>query len=200
MKSTRVLLMFAALSLGGAAMAQSDAHKMQSDAPKVQTEAQKSFAALKTLAGNWEGKIIMDTTAFGKPDDDTMKVSLRVTSRGNALVHEMGDLNPAGDPTKNDHPVTMFYLDGDKLTLIHYCDAGNRPRMTARVSEDGKRIEFDFADLSGSNGHGHMHHAVFTIIDANHHIEEWTYMMPGDKPMHGRAELQRVTEKQASAR
>jgi len=28
-----------------------------------------------------------------------------------------------------------------------------------------------------------MHHAVFTVIDANHHTEDWTYMTPGDKPV-----------------
>jgi hypothetical protein len=37
-----------------------------------------------------------------------------------------------------------------------------------------------------------MDHAVFTFIDANHHIEEWTYMMPGDKPVHARFDLQRT--------
>jgi hypothetical protein len=200
MKSTRVLLSIILLLVAGAALAQSDAHKHPTETPKVQTEAQKSFAALKTLAGYWEGKIKLDTNDFGKPGDDTMKVSMRVTSRGNALVHEMGEMKPGEDPTKVDHPITMFYLDGDKLTLIHYCDAGNRPRMTARVSEDGKKIEFDFADLSGSNSYGHMYHAVFTIIDANHHIEEWTYMLPGDKLVHARGELQRVPQQQASAR
>src|SRR5215472_1673125 len=200
MEAIRVMLSLMLLPRATAVLAKQDAHKHPTDAPKVETDAQKSFAMLKTLAGKWEGKVTIDTDAFGKPDDDTMKVNLRVTSRGNALVHEMGELNPAADPTKSDHPVTMFYLDGDKLTLVHYCDAGNRPRMTARVSEDGKKVEFDFADLSGSNSHGHMHHAVFTIIDANHHIEEWTYMMPGDKPVHARSDLQRVTQQQASSR
>ena len=200
MKQIQAMLLLALMSVGGAAFAQSDAHKHSTETPQVKTESQKAFAALKGLAGNWEGKVKLDTDALGKPGDDTIKVSMRVTSRGNALVHEMGELKSEEDPTKYDHPVTMFYMDGDKLTLVHYCDAGNRPRMTARVSEDGKQIEFDFADLSGSNNHGHMHHGVFTIVDANHHIEEWTYMMPGDKPVHARAELQRIPQQQASAR
>ncbi|HEY1937472.1 MAG TPA: hypothetical protein VGJ33_06035 [Candidatus Angelobacter sp.] len=200
MKSIRVTLFPILLLAAGAAFAQSEAHKHPTDTPKVQTEAQKSFAALKALAGAWEGKVKMDTDDFGKPGDDTIKVNLRVTSRGNVLVHEMGELKPGEDPAKYDHPVTMFYLDGDKLTLVHYCDAGNRPRMTANVSEDGKTIEFSFLDLSGSNSYGHMHHAVFTIIDANHHIEEWTYMMPGDKLVHAQTELHRVMQQQASAR
>ena len=80
-----------------------------------------------------------------------MQVTLRVTSRGNALVHEMRDPTVPDDPTKTDHPVTMLYLDGDHLTLVHYCDAGNRPRMVARKSADGKTVEFDFVDLSGGN-------------------------------------------------
>jgi len=52
-----------------------------------------------------------------------MQVSLRVTSRGNALVHEMNESGTPDDPTHYDHPVTMLYLDGDRLLLTHYCDA-----------------------------------------------------------------------------
>lgn len=200
MKAIRVTLSLISMLAASAAFAQTDAHRHATEAPTVQTEAQKSFAALKTLAGAWEGKVKIDTDAFGKPDDDTIKVNMRVTSRGNVLEHEMGELKPTADPTKYDHPITMFYLDGDKLTLVHYCDAGNRPRMTARASEDGKKIEFDFADLSGSDKRGHMQHAVFTIIDENHHIEEWTYMLPGDKPVHARGELQRVKKQELAAR
>jgi hypothetical protein len=159
------------------------------------TEAQRSFALLKTLAGDWEGHVSVEPQIPGMTDKDKDKplhVSLRVTSRGNAVVHEMQEAGTPLDAAKYDHPVTMMYLDGDHLTLIHYCDAGNRPRMTGKVSPDGKTVEFTFADLSGSNQYGHMYHAVFTAIDANHHTEEWTYMMPGDKPMHAHFDLVRT--------
>jgi len=116
---------------------------------------------------------------------------MRVTSRGNALVHEVYALGVPDDPTRYDHPVTMLYLDGDHLSLVHYCDAGNRPRMVARPSVDGKTVEFDLVDISGPLKYGHMHHAVFTMIDANHHTEDWTYMMPGDKPIHAHFDLTR---------
>jgi hypothetical protein len=53
-------------------------------------------------------------------------------------------------------------------------------------------VEFEFRDLSGGNDYGHMYHAVFTVVDANHHTEDWTYMMPGDKAMHAHMDLQRA--------
>ena len=183
-------LLFVLTWFASVALAQSDMHKA---ADKVSpSEAEKSFTLLKTLAGSWEGPVKLEPP---QPDMDTGKplhITLRVTSRGHAIVHEMQEAGTALDPAKYDHPVTMLYLDGDRLTLIHYCDAGNRPRMVAQSSPDGKRVEFGFQDLSGGNEYGHMYHAVFTAIDANHHTEDWTYMMPGDKPLHAHFDLQRV--------
>src|ERR1700677_4877167 len=171
MKSLRLVLSIVFVSFATVAFAQSD--------------AQKSFDQLKTLAGSWEGHV---TTIPPQPDIDgkSMQASLRVTSMGNAIVHEM---TGAGRP---DDPITMLYLDGDRLLLTHYCDAGNRPRMVARTASDGKTVEFDFLDVAGGTQYGHMHHAVFTVIDANHHTEDWTYMEPGDKPFHARLDLKRA--------
>src|SRR6058998_1469194 len=65
-------------------------------------------------------------------------------------------------------PVTMFYLDEGRFLLTHYCDAGNSLRQ-------------------------HMHHAKFTFIDANHHTEDWTFML-GDKEVHGHVDLHRTAD------
>lgn len=185
MKSARfvpvVSLLFCAV-----AFAQSSAK------PAAPSEAQKSFDTLKTLAGAWEGPVTVVPPQPEMSDNKPVHLSLRVTSRGHAIVHEMQEAGTTLDPSKYDHPVTMFYLDGERLTLVHYCDAGNRPRMVARRSPDGKKVEFDFVDLSGGNQYGHMYHAVFTLLDANHHTEDWTYMMPGDKPVHAHMHLTRA--------
>jgi hypothetical protein len=83
-------------------------------------------------------------------------------------------------------------IEGKVAHASHHCDAGNRPRMTGKMSPDGKTVEFEFLDVAGSTRYGHMHHAVFTAIDPNHHTEDWTYMEPGDKLVHAHIELQRT--------
>lgn len=154
--------------------------------------SKQAFDAIKTLAGEWEGRVTLTPPMQGM-GETKLHLTMRVTSRGHAIVHEFQEAGTPLDPAKYDHPVTMFYLDDqDQVSLVHYCDAGNRPHMVARKSPDNKTIEFDFVDMSGGNQRGHMHHAVFTLIDADHHTQEWTYMMPGDKPMRARMDLTRV--------
>jgi hypothetical protein len=195
MKSPRSVLSVVLLLLSTLAFAQSEMEKadaQKSPATAVPSEAQKSFDKLKALAGDWEGAVTADPPTSEMPAGARVHVSMRITSRGNALVHEMQEPGTPLDPTKYDHPLTMIYLNDDQLHLVHYCDAGNRPHMVAKSSPDGRTVEFTFVDLSGGNEYGHMYHAVFTAVDANHHTEDWTYLMPGDKPMHGHMDLKRV--------
>jgi hypothetical protein len=164
MKSLRFMLSLVLLSLCTMAFAQ--------------TDAQKSFEKLKTLAGTWEG------TFEGK----TMRVSLRVTSMGNTLMHEM-----AGDGRPDD-PISMFTIDGDHLLLTHYCDAGNQPHMVGTVSPDGKTITFNFVNASNlvSSQMGHMQRATFNFIDDDHHTEKWEFAMSDGKEMGGLLDLKRT--------
>lgn len=175
MKSVRFTLFVLSIALSIGAIAQSNS--------QPQTDAQKSFGAMKTLAGTWEGRLTTtppDPEVQGKP----IKVTLRVTSSGNAVMHEIQI------PGRQDDPITMFYLDGDRLTLTHYCDAGNRPRMAGKLADDGKTLDFKFLDISGEMKY-HMHHSLITLGDADHHSEDWTFMV-ADKPVIAHMELQRV--------
>lgn len=186
MKPSGSTLLVVLLSLSTMALAQSDAHKSDVQKPVApKSEAQESFDKLKTLEGSWEGPVttVPPLTEAGVM---LMQVSLRVTSMGNAIMHNMKI------PGRPEDPITMLYLDQDRLLLTHYCDAGNRPRMTANASPDGKTVEFNFVDVAGSIKYGHMRRAVFTIIDANHHIEEWTSIFPGDKQVRAHFDLKRT--------
>ncbi|HEY4355860.1 MAG TPA: hypothetical protein VGN16_08945 [Acidobacteriaceae bacterium] len=146
----------------------------------AQSDAAKSFDQLKTLAGSWEGGV------GGMPM--RANVTLRVTSMGNTLMHEM---KVTGRP---DDPISMFHLDNGHLQMTHYCDAGNQPHFVATVSPDGKTFTFDYVDatnLHAGQG-GHMQHVIFTILDADHHTELWQFAGEDGKVMGALMDLKRV--------
>jgi len=138
-------------------------------------DGSKAFDKLRSLEGSWSGKT---------PDGHTVQISNRVTSGGSVLMSEI---------TGHEDMITMFYMDGGRLLLTHYCAAGNQPRMVASMSPDGKTITFDFLDATNllpSQG-GHMERVVFTLIDQDHHTEDWQFAGNDGQKQHERFDLQR---------
>ena len=183
MKSLPLALCLGILSLCGLAFAQNSSRGEEATS-QTTSDALLSFGALKRLAGTWTGRV---TTDPRNPEmDGAIQVTMRVASRGNILVHEIA---PGGVPEP-----TVIYLEGDRLTLVHYCEAGNRPRMVARKSADQKTVEFDFVGISGHKRPAYLHNFVFTPISLDHHIEDWTFMLPGDKLLRAHFDLKRAKE------
>lgn len=117
MKSLRFLFSFVMLTACALANAQSP------DKPGTISDAQRTFDTIKALAGTWQGSVTTDNPAWST--DKPMPLSIRVASHGNALIHELNTGGPE---------VTVFYVESDRLALIHYCDFGNRPHMVAQPS------------------------------------------------------------------
>ena len=174
-----IMICLLVLLLGrGTAVAQTAS---QPTKPAASTAAQKAFEKMKTLAGSWQG------TIMGIP----INLTIRLASSGTAILHE-GNRDGGGRPGPPDHEITMFYLDGDRLLATHYCDAGNRPRFEGKLSPDGNTIEFTFLDVAGSTQGGLVQRMAFTIVDANKHVIEFTFLLPDRKPMQLRGEFQRT--------
>jgi hypothetical protein len=141
----------------------------------AQLSSRDSFEKLKSLAGTWEGKM---------SNGQAVRESYRVTANGSAVMSEIeGEHNM----------VTMFHLDGDRLLMTHYCGAGNQPRMKAVPVADGNSVAFDFLDATNlaDPEAGHMHRAMFTLVDSKHLNEEWVWKKDG-KETKDHFELQRV--------
>jgi len=148
-KRTATRILIAVLTMAAAAVAQ--------------TDAQKAFTTIKSLPGTWEGNSQMGP----------VKVTFKTTSGGSAVMSEI---------LGKEDMITMFNLDGPgRLLMTHYCAAGNEPRMEASVSPDGKVITFNYVDATNlaSPDAPHMHKMVLTLIDENHHTEEWTFVDHG---------------------
>src|SRR5687768_3479607 len=143
-----------------------------------QSEAKKAFNTLKTLAGSWQGTIMGISINF----------TIRAASSGTAILHE-GNTTAEGPPK---HEITMFYLDGDRLLATHYCDGGNRSHFEGKMSPDGKTIELSFLEVVGSTRGGYLKGMVFTLIEADRHSVEATFVMPDGKPIPLRGEFKRT--------
>ena len=157
MKSIRIaLLSLFAIFFATAALAQSN--------------SQAAFEKLKSLQGSWAGK-----TSEGRE----VQVSFRVVSGGSAVMSEI-----QGESEIN--MITMFHLDGDRLLMTHYCGAGNQPRMVGTMSPDGKTLTFNFLDVTNllSTQPGHMQQLIVTIVDPNHHTEQWDFLNQDGKQQH----------------
>ena len=141
----------------------------------AQSNAQKTFDKLKSLNGTWEGKA---------SNGQTVQVDNRTTSGGSAIMSEIKGYEDM---------VSMIHMDGDRVLMTHYCGAGNQPRFTASLSPDGKIVTFDYLDATNLSAQpAHMQHVVFTVPDANHHSEDWTFVQPDGKQMHEHFDLQRT--------
>ena len=130
----------------------------------AQSDAQRILDRFKSMAGTWQGKSL---------GGDTNQVAYQLVAGGKAVMGEIH--NGSGDMT------SMFYVDGNRLLMTHFCPSGNQPRMTATISPDLKMVSFDFLDATNLSAPtaGHMHRAVYLFSDDDHYSEEWTWKQEG---------------------
>ena len=123
-----------------------------------------AFEQLKALAGHWEAQ---------PAGEEKATLDLELTSGGTALI-ERFHMVEGGKPVEM---ITLYYLDGDQLKLTHYCMTGNQPTMVGAYNPETKTVQFDFASITNlkSPDAGHMHHAVYTLIDNDHFKTAWTF-------------------------
>jgi len=87
MKSVGLVLSLVLMCLASVVVAQSGGYKSV-DKP-AQSDAQKSFTLLKSSRARWEGPVTTVPKLPDMGDNTRTQATLRVTSRGNALVHEL---------------------------------------------------------------------------------------------------------------
>jgi hypothetical protein len=128
---------------------------VNADEPAKPKPGSPEFERMKTLVGTWKGKADM-----GQGPID-MTVQFRLLAGGSVLEEKCF----AGTPNEM---VTMYFDNGDKLALTHYCVFGNRPGMLLK-SSDSKSVSFDFDKTCGINPakESHMHALTIQFDDAD---------------------------------
>ncbi len=150
------------------------------DEPATTKKSSPEFERMKTLVGNWKGKVDM-----GEGPID-MTVQYRLLAGGSVLEERCF----TGTPNEM---VTMFYDQNDKLALKHYCMFGNRPAMLLKSSND-KTLKFDFDATCGIDPkkESHMHALTITFDDADTITTSCKAMMNGEAMPEQPATFKRV--------
>ena len=145
---TKLSVIFGAFILAGALLAAAG------EMPKAKPGSPE-FEQMKTLVGTWTGKADMGN---GPVD---MTVRYRLLAGGSVLEERVFEGTPH-------EMVTMYYDQGGKLALTHYCVMGNRPAMQLK-SSDGKTLTFDFDPTCGIDParESHMHALKISFVDQN---------------------------------
>ena len=146
--------------------------------PPANIDSTAAFSRLKSLVGEWEADSNM-----GK-----LRLTYTLIAGGAAVVErETSDHMP--------EMLTVYYMDGKRLLLTHYCMAGNQPRMEAH-SYDGAKGELQFRFLDVTNlaapGTGHMRNATLRFLDDSHISGEWQFYESGQLKMTEFAQYTRI--------
>ncbi len=146
------------------------AHEEHMAAVKTPT----SFDPLKALVGEWR--------EVGKGDKGTV-VSYELVAGGSALIERM-------DPGTEHSMVTVYYPNGDKVMMTHYCAEGNQPRM--RGEGNAKSMKFTMIDVTNlpTPKSPHMDGLTLTFTDKDHLVQEWSHK-DGDTVVTFRFDLER---------
>jgi hypothetical protein len=146
--------------------------------PAATLDATAAFSRLKSLVGEWEG---------GK-DMGKMHLTYTLIAGGTAIVErEVSEKMP--------EMLTVYYMDGKRLLLTHYCMAGNQPRMEARAYNTATgELKFGFLDATNlaNPGAGHMRNATFRFADDRHFATDWQFYENGQVKMTESTEFTRV--------
>jgi hypothetical protein len=132
------------------------------------TETKAAFEKLKSLAGDWEGKDDMGMAA---------KTNFKVMISGTTVMETLSPTGMGGEEM-----LSLFNIDGDSISLLHYCPTNNQPRMRAAPpSGDIKELTFTFQGAGNlpSEDVGHQHKLVLHFDDADHITETWTWRSKG---------------------
>ncbi len=130
-----------------------------------------AFKKLQSLAGDWAGK-----------DEHGMdaKTSFKVIVANTTVMETLA-------VSGMEEMITIYHVDGDAITLVHYCPTNNQPRMRAvPETENIEELKFSFEGAGNlpSLSVGHQHQLTIRFEDNNHITETWIWREKGqDTPM-----------------
>lgn len=125
-----------------------------------------AFRQMQSLTGQWEG-----TDGHGRKVKSTFQMIA-----GNTAVME------TLYPPEMEAMVTLYSVDGNTISLMHYCPTNNQPHMRAIPPAGAvKSLVFEFQNAGNlpNLAVGHEYRLVLDFQDKDHIVEHWTWRENG---------------------
>ena len=137
-----------------------------STGPQSNTPVTQAFQKLEALDGDWQGK---------DQDGNVVKSHFELMVSKTVVMETL-------DAAGMEEMLTLYSIDGDGISLLHYCPTNNQPHMRAiPSSESAKELRFVFLNAGNlpSIDVGHEHALVMEFEDMDHITEHWTWRRNG---------------------
>lgn len=153
--------------------------------PPDAAAAKVAFGRLASLEGDWS--VRSSDAATGQVYLEDARFSYRRTGGGSTVIEWANQGTP-------DEMLSVFFLDGDRLILQHYCSAGNQPRM-ALVAASDEELVFDLVGGTGfePSRDGHIHSVRFVFPAVGPASSFWSWNEEGEEHHVNRRVLQSRT-------
>lgn len=155
MNSTKIVVMAIMLIFSG--LASADKHEM----PVVKTS--EDLNRMKELVGTWKGVSSDD-------EKSEIVVDYKLSSGGTVVVETIS-------PGTTHEMTTVYYDEGGKLAMAHYCMLGNHPILHLIKSSDSE-LDFD-AGKGTLEDQMHMHTLDITFSGKNEMTQRWVALEKG---------------------
>ena len=124
--------------------------------------ATEAFQKLQSLAGDWKGK---------DEQGNEVKSNFKLMISNTVVMETL-------DASGMEEMLTLYSVDGNGISLLHYCPTNNQPHMRAiPSSRNVKELVFSFLDAGNlsSIAVGHEHKMILEFDDEDHITERWTW-------------------------
>ena len=133
------------------------------NAPVAAGATDDVLSRFRALDGEW-------TSTVESTEMPPIAATYRTIANGSAVVETL----LAGTP---DEMISVFFLDGDRLLMTHYCAAQNQPHLVANeISENSVSFVADHITNHNDPNAMYMGEATWFFVDENHiRIRWWSF-------------------------
>ena len=145
---------------------------------KPEVKISPALQKMKTLVGTWKG-------TASDMEDEKIEVQYKLSSGGSSVIETLA-------PGSSHEMTTVYYDEGGKLAMTHYCMLGNHPVMLLK-KESPEELSFAVDTKDPINEEAHMHTLEIVFLGPDSIEHRWAMFNKGKEEHKTVFKVQRVS-------